>query len=274
MEIGIVARKGNPDAAAVAARVRDAVRTRGASVWVDELTATTIDEAQGRPVDALADCDLAVAIGGDGTFLFVARNAGDTPVLGINLGEVGFLNVVSPDDAEAAVLSAVEEFHDGSMRVRESPRLAARSDDWESVPAANEVVIQGDRRGPGGGIDYELRVDGSRYSTGHADGVIVATPTGSTAYNLSESGPIVHPDVSGLIVNEMAPEAGMPPLTVDIDATVTVAVSDPDGCVVVGDGRNATALDGPVEVTVERTTPSMRIAGPDSDFFQALDKLS
>ncbi|MBP1921046.1 NAD+ kinase [Halorubrum alkaliphilum] len=274
MEIGIVARKGNPDAAAVAARVRDAVRARGASVWVDDQTASAIGEDRGRSVDALVDCDLAVAIGGDGTFLFVARNAGGTPVLGVNLGEVGFLNVVSPDEAEEAVLSAVEAFRDGSMSVRESPRLAARTDGWESVPAANEVVVQGDRRGPGGGIAYELGVNGSRYSTGHADGVLVATPTGSTAYNLSERGPIVHPDVAGLVVNEMVSETGMPPLVVGVDATVTVSVSDPDGAVVVGDGRNATELDGPVEVTVERTTPPMRIAGPDSDFFRALDKLS
>jgi len=275
MEIGIVARKGNPDAAAVAARVRDAVRARGASVWVDEQTASTIGEDRGRSVDALVDCDLAVAIGGDGTFLFVARNAGGTPVLGVNLGEVGFLNVVSPDDAEEAVLSAVEAFRDDAMSVREAPRLAARTDDWKSVPAANEVVVQGGRRGPGGGIDYELRINGSRYSTGHADGILVATPTGSTAYNLSERGPIVHPDVAGLVVNEMVSESGMPPLVVDVDATVTVAVSDPDGAVVVvGDGRNATELDGPVEITVERTAPPMRIAGPDSDFFRALDKLS
>ncbi len=273
MEIGIVAREGNPNAVAVAERVRSAIRARGASVWVDERTATAIDE-EGRSVDALADCDLAVAIGGDGTFLFVARNAGGTPVLGINLGEVGFLNVVSPDDAEEAVISAVEEFRDGRMSVREAPRLAARADGWESVPAANEIVVQGDRRGPGAGIDYELCVNDSLYSAGHADGIIVATQTGSTAYNLSERGPLVHPDVAGLIVNEMAPEPGMPPLMVDVDATVKIAVSDPEEVVMVSDGRNTRELDGPIEVTVERTTPPMRIAGPDSDFFQALEKLS
>ncbi len=273
MEVGIVARKGNPEAASVAAGIRDVVRDRGEDVWIDEETANDLD-VRGRPVDALADCDLAVAVGGDGTFLFVARNAGDTPILGVNLGEVGFLNAVPPETAEEAVLTAVDGFREEAMAVREVPRLAARTDEWESVPAANEVVVQGDRRGPGGGVDYELRVDGSPYASGHADGVLVATPTGSTAYNLSERGPLVHPDVAGLIVNEMAPEEGMPPLVVDVDATVSVTVSDPDGAVVVSDGRNARNHDGPVEVTVERTSPPMRIAGPESDFFEALKKLS
>ena len=274
MDVGIVARKGSPDAVSVAARVRDAVRDRGETVRLDEETAAVLDVDDGRPVGTLADCDLAVAIGGDGTFLFAARNAGGTPILGINLGEVGFLNTVSPDDATTAVLSALEALDRDELSVRVAPRLAARADGWESVPAANEVVVQGDRRGPGGGIDYTVSVDGSRYSTGHADGVIVATPTGSTAYNLSERGPIVHPDVAGLIVNEMAAEAGMPPLAVGLDATVTVAVSDPEGAVVASDGRNTTSLSGPVTVTVERTTPPMRIAGPESDFFEALGKLS
>jgi NAD+ kinase len=275
MEVGIVARKGSEPASSLAADLRDAVVAAGEAVWLDEETADALDEVdRGRSVDALVDADLAVAIGGDGTFLFVARNAGDTPILGVNLGEVGFLNAVSPEDAEEAVLAEVDAFGRGEMAVREAPRLAARAGDWSSVPAANEVVIQSDRRGPGAGIDYEVSVDGSRYSGGHADGVLVATPTGSSAYNLSERGPLVGPGVSGLVVNEMAPETGMPPLVVDVDAEGTVAVEGVDEAVVVSDGRNATTLAAPVEVTIERTTPPMRIAGPPSDFFEALGKLS
>lgn len=273
MQVGIVARKGSADAVSVATRVRDAVRDRGETVWLDEETAGALG-ADGRSVAALADCDLAVAIGGDGTFLFAARNAGGTPVLGVNLGEVGFLTTASPDDAERAVVAAVEALRAGDLHVRSVPRLAARANDWESVPAANEVLVQGERRGPGGGIDYELRIDGSRYSGGHADGVIVATPAGSTAYNLSERGPLIHPDVDALAVTEAASENGMPPLAADVDATVTVSVTDSGGAVVVADGRTVRELSGPVEVSVERTAPPMRIAGPESDFFEALEKLS
>jgi len=199
----------------------------------------------------------------------------ERPVMSwINLGEVGFLNAVPPDEGEAAVLAEVDRFHDGGMTVRETPRLTATVDDWRSVPAANEIIITGHRRGPGGGIDYELRVDGSLYSGGHADGVLVATPSGSTAYNLSERGPLVHPAVEGLIVNEMCASEGMPPLAVGLDADVTVTVTDPAGAVVVSDGRNPHELDGPVTVRIRRSEPPMRIAGPAADFFEALGKLS
>ena len=274
MEVGIVARKGNPRAASLAADVRDVVRERGVSVWLDEVTAEHLGTGPGRSVEALADCDLAVAVGGDGTFLFAARNAEGTPVLGVNLGEVGFLNAVPPDDAESAVLAEVERFRDGGMTVREAPRLSASVDGWESLPAANEIVVGGERRGRGGGIDYELRVDGSLYSGGHADGVLVATPTGSTAYNLSERGPLVHPGVSALVVNEMCAETGMPPIAVDPGSVVTVAVTSVGRTVVVSDGRNPHELSGPVEVTIRRAETPMRIAGPAADFFEALGKLS
>ncbi len=275
MEVGIVARKGSERAVSLAADLRDAVVAAGESVWLDAETADALGEGdRGRSVDALGGADLAVAVGGDGTFLFVARNAGDTPIVGVNLGEVGFLNAVPPADAEEAVVAEVEAFDRGELDVREAPRLAARAGDWTSVPAANEIVVQSGRRGPGAGVDYEVRVDGSRYSGGHADGVLVGTPTGSTAYNLSERGPLVSPAVSGLVVNEMAAETGMPPLVVDVDAAVTVAVEGVAEAVVVSDGRNKTTLKAPVEVTVERTTPPMRIAGPPSDFFEALGKLS
>ncbi|ELZ54095.1 MULTISPECIES: NAD(+)/NADH kinase [Halorubrum] len=275
MEVGIVARKGSERAASLAATLRDVVADAGEAVWLDEETAAALDAGDdARPVDAFGDCDLVVAVGGDGTFLFVARNAGDTPIVGVNLGEVGFLNAVPPGDAAAALRAEIRSFRDGGLDVREAPRLTASADDWTSTPAANEVVVQGDRRGPGGGIEYEVRVDGSRYAGGHADGVLVATPTGSTAYNLSERGPLVHPDVDGIVVNEMVAEEGMPPLVVDTDATVTVSISGEAGATVVSDGRDTASLDGPVEVTVERTAPPIRVAGPPSDFFEALGKLS
>jgi len=229
----------------------------------------------------MSDCDLVVSIGGDGTFLFAARGAGSTPIVGVNLGEVGFLNAVAPDEAVAAVERKVTEYREeGRVGTREMPRLRASGDDWTLPPALNEVVVQGPRRGHGGGAGFEVRVDGSVYTSGHADGVLVATPAGSTAYNLSESGPLVHPDVDALVVNEMSADESMPPLAVDDDATVTVRVEatgsergQSERGHVVCDGRVRQPLDFPTQVRVERSDEPVQIAGPPLDFFAALGKL-
>ncbi|MFB6128068.1 MAG: NAD(+)/NADH kinase [Halolamina sp.] len=288
MRVGIVAQKGNRRAAYLAAEVRDRLRTAEATVWLDEITAESLaadaderggdgdgGESAGYPVERFDACDLVVSIGGDGTFLFAARGAAGTPILGVNLGEVGFLNAIGPADAVEAVLAATEARRAGELDVREAPRLAARSEaaGWVGRPAANEVLVQGPQRGPGGGVGVEVRVDGSLYSGGSADGVLVATPTGSTAYNLSEGGPLIHPGVDGLVVVEMAAGEGMPPLVVGDDAEVTVTVTDAPEAVVVADGREDRRLETPAEVTVERAEPPVRIAGPEGDFFEALGKL-
>jgi NAD+ kinase len=274
MRVGIVAQKDNGRAAFLAGELRERLTAAAVTVRVDAATAAALDVDEAAVTEEdLSDCDLVVSIGGDGTFLYAARRAGPTPVLGVNLGEVGFLNAVRPDDAVDAVLREVDAFREGEMEVREAPRLAAAGPGWTDDLAMNEVVVQGGRRGHGGGISYEVRVDGSLYSGSHADGVLVATPTGSTAYNLSESGPLLHPGVDGLIVNEMCPSEGMPPLVVDADSEVTVAVSDADRVVVVSDGRSVHEATAPTQVRVATTDPPVRLAGPRSDFFEALGKL-
>lgn len=288
MEVGIVAQRGNARAARLAFEIRDRLRELDIAVRLDEATARLLDadggdgtvdgtetvDVDGSPVDTFDECDLVVSIGGDGTFLYTARGAEGAPILGVNLGEVGFLNAVSPSDAVEVVRKEVMAARRGELTVREVPRVSAHVDGWRSASAANEIVVQGGRRGHGGGIDYELRVDGSLYSGGHADGVLVATQTGSTAYSLSESGPLVHPSIEGFVVNEMCARDGMPPLVVDATSEVTIRVTDADRVVVVSDGREPHELSVPVEVTIERCDPPVRLAGPSADFFEALGKLS
>jgi len=272
MRVGIVAQRENAHAVYIAAEVRDALVRRDAEVAFDAATAEKLD---GEAADSFDDADLVVSIGGDGTFLFAARRAGSTPVLGVNLGEVGFLNAVAPGEAVAAVEEEVGRFDEsGAVRSHPVPRLRASGDDgeWELAPALNEVAIQAPRRGRGAGVSVEIRVDGELYAASHADGVMVATPTGSTAYNLSEGGPLVHPGVDGLVVTPMDGAEAMPPLVVDPDREVTVeATGGPS--VAVSDGRVARELSPPTTVTVRRTDPPVRIAGPELDFFSALDKL-
>ncbi len=273
MKVAIVAQWGNDRTARLASEIRQRLVSEGLTVWVDTATAAELD-VEGRDVDEFDAADLVVSIGGDGTFLFAAHGAGTTPILGVNLGEVGFLNAVTPDDAVDAVMTEVRRFRaDGELPTRSMPRLAASGEGWSLPPAVNEIVVQGSRRGHGGGASVEVSVDGSEYADCHADGVLVSTPTGSTAYNLSEDGPLIHPGVSGLVVTGMAAADGTPSLVVDRDATVSITVSDTDDAVVVVDGRIRERVGAPAEVTVGIAGQPVRMAGPASDFFEALGKL-
>jgi NAD+ kinase len=288
MRVGIVGQRGNTRAISLAGDICERLQREGIGVVVDESTRDAFKRGNvwhesgasdgpvpdGKPVETFDTCDLAVSIGGDGTFLFTARGAGATPIMGINLGEVGFLNAVPPETAVESVCEAVDQIRaSGTDALRKMPRLAAESDEWALPAALNEVVVQSPQRGHGNGISVEVRVDGSLYTSGHADGVLVATTTGSTAYNLSEGGPIVHPDVPGFLVTEMCGEEAMPPLMIDTAATVTVRIDDADRAVAVSDGRARRSVEPPAEVRLRRAETPVYIAGPPLDFFTALGKL-
>jgi len=281
MKVGIVGQRDNERAVALAERLVERLEAEGVTVVIDESTAASLAAAMeteeatvpGTPTEAMEECDFVVSIGGDGTFLYTARAAGSTPVMGVNLGEVGFLNAVSPADAVATVLDSVERVRAGDLRTRELPRLVASNDEWALAPGLNEVLVQGPRRGHGGGATFEVRVDGAVYTRGHADGVLVATPTGSTAYNLSEGGPLVHPSVPGLVVTEMAGSDGKRPLVVDVDSVVTIAVSDASEAIAVSDGRARETVNPPTEIRVRAAKEPARVAGPAREFFAALGKL-
>jgi NAD+ kinase len=281
VRVGIVAQQDNERAVELADALRAAV---DAGVWVDERTAAAIG-GTGRPIAAFHECDLVVSIGGDGTFLHAARGAGATPIIGVNLGEVGFLNAVSPEDAEAVIADLVAGA-DGpdAFETRERLRLrAAAAGDaesgsdtastpaWELPPAVNEVVVQAERRGRGGGATTTVRVDGEPYISAQADGVIVATPTGSTAYNLSEGGPLLAPGTEGLLVTDMCATGTPPSLVAPVDARVTVELDAPG--VAIADGATMHELPAGVPVAIERANEPLRMAGPPEKFYTALEKL-
>lgn len=278
MLVGLVVQRGSDRALSVATRLRDRLRGLDAEVLVDETTAVTLDHDRAAAVDSpessvFRTCDLLVSVGGDGTFLLAARAADGVPILGVNLGEVGFLNSVAPENAADAVARAVADYRTDDLAIREITRLVGASEGWTGTPATNEVVIHGPRRGHGSGVDATVRIDGECYSSSHADGVLVATPVGSTAYNLSERGPLVHPDAEGIVVTEIGATEGMPSLVVSPDAEVIVELTG-EGATVFSDGRPDRTLDLPTSVRVSTTDVPTRIVGRSGEFFDALDKLA
>lgn len=272
MIVGIVAQRDNNRAIELAASVGERLAGPKTKVRADPRTASEIDMAE-CDVQSMDVCDLVVSIGGDGTFLFAAKGAGSTPILGVNLGEVGFLNTVTPEHAIETIEREAAQYREtGTISHREVPRVRLSSADWGLSPALNEVLVQGHRRGHANGLDLEIRVDGSVYDSSRADGVLVATPTGSTAYNLSEGGPLVHPQIDGFVINTMAGRQAMPPLMVSQETDIEIAISGAAAAVVSSDGSEHRTITPPTEVTVAAAEPA-KVAGPGAAFFEALGKL-
>lgn len=161
---------------------------------------TSVDAA-----DLAAEVDLLIAIGGDGTLLRAARRVAglSVPLVGINLGRLGFLTDISPDQ----MLEAVDAILAGNYLAEERRLLAARivgpGRDNDTMFALNDIVLQ--KGEPGRTMDFVTSVDGIYVNTHSGDGLIVATPTGSTAYALSCGGPIIQPDVDALVMVPIAP---------------------------------------------------------------------
>jgi len=163
-------------------------------------------EAARIPEKSLCDdADLAIAIGGDGTMLYaasLARQTG-TPILGVNRGRLGFLADITPDE----MIDSVEQVLAGNYQKDSRMLLEAKleSDSGEQTVAfgLNDVVLQ--RRGRGGMVDFSTHVSGRFVNTHSGDGLIVATPTGSTAYALSCGGPILEPHIEAMALVPICP---------------------------------------------------------------------
>lgn len=290
MKLGIVAQKGNIRALSLVEDIRIELRDTDVDIVADEVTAQALSEdrnqrygdvpreelepPEGISIDNIDTCDLVVSIGGDGTFLYAARGTAGTPIMGVNLGEVGFLNAVASEDAIEHIRDVVGDIQEtGVTPTHDLSRLQAQSEGWELPPSLNEIVIQGPQRGHGNGAGISVRVNGDLYTSGHADGVLIGTPTGSTAYNLSEGGPLVHPDADVFVVTEMAGKRPMPPVVIPQEARITVHVEDAETASVVSDGRTIEEVTPPTSVTIERADHPVRVAGPPLEFFPALNKL-
>ena len=184
MKAGILARVDKPQAGELAAVLRDALRGRGVEVVLERETARLTGADGGIDVGELAAaCDLLVMLGGDGTILrALHRLRGPLPpVFGINLGSLGFLTGVHGEDWPRAVESIAAGDFQVSARTLLRVELERAGRTAETFTGLNDAVVS--RGHHSQLIKVEVRVDGEELSTYHADGLIVATPTGSTAYS-------------------------------------------------------------------------------------------
>lgn len=207
MKIGVVLNLGKPAAVDLARELVEWLSGRGVEVLLLGNEAAVVGKPElGKA--GVADADLVVSLGGDGTLLRAAREVltSGKPVLGINLGRVGFLAEVEAP----SVFSAMEKVLNGEYRVQVRSVLACRvfDDSGNEIgryPAINEIVVgAGARRRM---VRLSVEINGELFNRYSCDGIILATPTGSTAYSLSCGGPFVSPDTKLVVMTPLCPHS-------------------------------------------------------------------
>jgi len=238
------------------------------------LAAPAVDRAQ---MPSLAP-GLVIVLGGDGTLLSVARTfaATGTPILSVNLGSLGFLTEVRLADLYATLEGWRTDCHVLDARAMLHAELWREGNLLSSFRALNEVVVsKGDIARMG---DFAVELNGKIVARFRADGVIVSTPTGSTAYTLAANGPILTPDVDALVVTPICPHLlTLRPIVVRGDALLTVRVEGiSNQALLTVDGQTAVELHLGDEVRCRRSSHTVNLVRlSESGFFEALrSKLS
>ena len=273
--VAIVGRPGTPDLAAPLTQLAGFLTARGHAVVLESDTArqTALDRYAVAGADDLgARADLAVVLGGDGTMLSIARRLApyDVPLIGVNQGRLGFLT----DIPLAAMERTLEPMLAGrfleerrTMLVTTVERRGTRED---AEPALNDVVVN--RGGGGSMIECAVEIDGRFAFAMRADGIIVSTPTGSTAYALSAGGPILDPRLAAIALVPVAPHAlTHRPIALSDLAMITVTVVRGTDATVHCDGHAHFPLDEGDRITVRRAPHPARFLHPEGhDHFAML----
>lgn len=221
----------------------------------------------------LADqCDVVLSFGGDGTLLNTAHEVGArmTPILGVNIGRLGFLADIEVGQLEETIRRLLR----GEYRTEARMVLEATSPDGQPLLARwalNEFVLQ--RSGVTGMMALEVWVDGTFLNTYWADGLLIATPTGSTAYSLAIGGPIMAPGCGSILLNPIAPHAlTVRPLVLPDSATIEVRVTEPDQpYVFMADGWGAILEHEPLRLIIHRAPHTVNLVKlPEQHYFQTL----
>ena len=226
------------------------------------------------------DCekaDLCVVFGGDGTLLHAARNIAEAgvPLLGVNMGKLGFLAEFTVEELHEHFETILAGDVEPTERMMLEVTVNRPNGKPSTSPAVNDVAIHAGK--PFRMIDLDLQQDGRTITRYRGDGLVIATPTGSTAYSLSAGGPVIEPTLDAIVITPVAPHTlALRPLVVRSDKSIDITATHVNpGSSVIVDGQDSTPLAVGDTICVRRTeTPARIIPCPGRAFFQTLaDKL-
>lgn len=228
--IGLIGKYGDPSIRGILQTLTDYLKHHQLRLMLDESTAELWPDHDLETVSRTVigeSCDLVIVIGGDGTLLNVARSLAnyEVPILGINRGRLGFLADISPGD----MLEKLAEILTGSYLKEERILLHAvierNGEKISASDALNDVVVH--KWNAGRMIEFDTYINGQFVNTHRSDGLIAATPTGSTAYALSSGGPILHPALNVIVLVPVSPHTmGNRPIVIDGDSRVEIIVKE------------------------------------------------
>ena len=248
-KVGLVSRLDEDAALKVALRLYKDMTKKGIKVLPEEQLSQLAKLPGGVPFSRM-DADLIVTVGGDGTVLKTCMSIpkAETPILAVNMGRRGYLTEVDPERA----MHAVESFIKGTCKKEERAKLSVTVEGESPIDGLNEVVISSGT--PSKMLHFMISVDSSQLEF-RSDGLIVSTPTGSTAYSLSANGPIMDNSVEAFVVTFICPLEHLTPLIVSMENRIKIELVAPKlkGTLVV-DGRVQRELQPQTSVTVTRSS--------------------
>jgi NAD+ kinase len=224
-----------------------------------------------RASDITPDCDRILVFGGDGTVLEAVKKSADyvIPILGVNVGNLGFLSEFEQTAASSTIIRTLKS---GKIFDRMLMRAGVGDKTWISL---NDIVLKSKSTRP---VHLDLCIDGQYVDSYHSDGIIVSTPTGSTAYSLSAGGPVLYPSVDAIVINPICPHTlHSRPLVINSESKIEISLCKNGAADIIVDGNPAGALDdGDCKITVEKADKSAKFVtqGNNNFYKKLLDKMN
>ncbi|MES2475218.1 MAG: NAD(+)/NADH kinase [Verrucomicrobiota bacterium] len=275
MNVGILVNPHKTGSLPTLHALRAALTARGCTAVLDEDTARLAGESGGIPAARFSEhVEVAAVLGGDGTMLHALAKLGkfEKPVAGINIGTLGFLTSCTDDELDVFAAAVAEGRFATSVRTLLEATLHRQGHAPQTLIALNEVTLA--RGDTGRLVSLRARVNGELLNDYRADGLIVATPTGSTAYSLSAGGPLIAPAAAVFVITPICPHSlSQRSLVLADDSTVELSSEDPESgpMIFTVDGRDNIHIDTGGRIEVKKSSNSfhlLRLEG--RSFYDAL----
>lgn len=277
--IGLIGKYDAPNMGGTLQELIDLLKRRSLRILLDEATGRQLGDhdLETASRDRIGqECDLAIVVGGDGSLLNAARSLSqyDVPLLGVNLGRLGFLVDVSPAEMAETIEQVLNGQYNEEQRFLLATTVERQGEHLSENDAFNDVSIH--KSHVARMIELEAYIDNAFVATLRADGLIVSSPTGSTAYALSAGGPIIHPSLNAIVIVPVCPHTlSNRPLVINGDCEVEIVVKDAgqSEVLVTCDGQISLGLGRGDRLTIRKKPHPITLIHPLShDYYDILRK--